>query len=543
MAFIEGTSRKDNLVGTNQVDQIWGLGGADKIDGRGGDDAVNGGTGNDTIDGGSGNDNLQGAKNPFNFDRDLLRGGLGNDILSASVNTIVDGGAGTDFLVLDYSGLDHGLRVDFAPLLNGGTLSVEGGRFSAIEGVTFLAATEYDDVIYIGDNGPGISSVVLALGGNDKVGGGLQSDQIEGGAGDDILYGGDGDLDILWGNAGRDFLLGGAGPDWLYGGTGADFLVGGAGSDVLYSNDDENGDEGKARDTLLGGDGDDLLGAGVGDMVDGGSGTDVLAFLDLRAATTGLSLDMGLVYAGGKIVVAGGELSRLEGLKTLYGTSFDDTLALGNSVGFDDTVVNAGDGNDTVTGGHHIDFLNGQGGDDILVGLENSDYLDGGEGNDLLRGGDGTDVLTGGAGDDVLEGGADYDIIIGSAGADTIIGGAGTDLLTGGEGADRFVFRDGDFGGLDDDTADFISDFNTFYDGVLDGDLIDLAAVDAIVGGADDSFTFIGTAEFSRNAGELRYVLDGEFTRIFGDTTGDGVADFALILLNPNVPEAGSFIL
>ena len=45
-----------------------------------------------------------------------------------------------------------------------------------------------------------------------------------------------------------------------------------------------------------------------------------------------------------------------------------------------------------------------------------------------------------------------------------------------------------------------------------------------------DDFTFIGDAEFSGTAGELRYEQSDMFTAVYGDTDGDGMADFTIVL-------------
>lgn len=127
----------------------------------------------------------------------------------------------------------------------------------------------------------------------------------------------------------------------------------------------------------------------------------------------------------------------------------------------------------------------------------------GGSARDLLIGNDVANVLTGLGGDDVLRG---------LAGNDTLVGGAGNDVLTGGAGNDRFVF--GELG-LGDQITDFAR-----------GDKIDLTGIDAVAGGSDNRFAFIGDANFSNVAGQLRYkngVLEG-------DTNGDGIADFAVTL-------------
>ncbi len=143
-------------------------------------------------------------------------------------------------------------------------------------------------------------------------------------------------------------------------------------------------------------------------------------------------------------------------------------------------------------------------------------------GNFIFFGGQGTDTLTGGAG------------------ADAIYGGGGGDALRGNGGADIFRYDNlSDSLGTTDATRDRILDFNT-------GDKIDLSRIDAIAGGADDAFTFIGAAAFGNVAGQLRYTdAGGGIFIIEGDINGDGLADFMLSVTSvpPTPPVAADFVL
>jgi Ca2+-binding RTX toxin-like protein len=159
-------------------------------------------------------------------------------------------------------------------------------------------------------------------------------------------------------------------------------------------------------------------------------------------------------------------------------------------------------------------LINGTPGRDNLTGSTASDSISGGDHTDILNGGGGTDVVFGGNGKDI------------------IIGGLGGDVLFGGKGADTFVYNS-----VTDSTSidpDYISDFNQGLD------KIDLGAVDAVDGGSDDSFTFIGTAGFSHMAGELRFQNNTVSAAIVeGDTNGDGLADFKIAF---GVPRHFSFL-
>jgi len=137
------------------------------------------------------------------------------------------------------------------------------------------------------------------------------------------------------------------------------------------------------------------------------------------------------------------------------------------------SAVNAGDGDDTVSGkggsglggvfataltidgGMGDDALTGGDGDDDISGGSGNDTLKSGAGDDMLDGGSGADVVSGGDASDVVMGGSGNDQVKGGDGGDTLDGGAGGDTLTGGEGADTVSGGDGNDrlkgGGNDDD--------------------------------------------------------------------------------------------
>ena len=144
-------------------------------------------------------------------------------------------------------------------------------------------------------------------------------------------------------------------------------------------------------------------------------------------------------------------------------------------------------------------------------------------------GGSGRDRIIGNEADNDLEGGAGNDRLRGGNGDDCLHAGRGLDRLAGGAGADIFSFELGRRGGKGSDS---ISDF----DG-REGDTIDLSAIDAKRGGADQEFHFVRAHDFSKRAGELRYA-EG---LLQGDVNGDGVADFT-IKVGPHL-QAGDLIL
>ena len=284
----------------------------------------------------------------------------------------------------------------------------------------------------------------------------------------------------------------------------------GGGNDVLIGN--------AAANVLSAGGGDDfLMGKAGGDTLHGGSGFDTASY---ALATAGVAASLGNSGNGsGSAGEAAGDT--YTGMEALEGSDFNDTLSSGNAA---NTLYGLG-GNDNLSGGNASDILHGGDGNDNLSGGNDNDTLAGGAGNDSLDGGNGADSLDGGADNDSLSGGNDIDVLNGGSGNDNLSGGngndslnggAGNDIMTGGNGADAFVFTE--IGG-----ADRIMDFNRGA-----GDKVNLAAIDAVAGGADNAFSFIGSGAFSGVAGQLRaYSQSGNFY-VAGDVDGNGVADFTI---------------
>jgi Ca2+-binding RTX toxin-like protein len=122
----------------------------------------------------------------------------------------------------------------------------------------------------------------------------------------------------------------------------------------------------------------------------------------------------------------------------VQGNGGADTILVSDANGvFTDTeitILDGGDGNDTITGGAGGETLNGGAGDDILNGLGGADTLIGGPNNDTLTGGPGVDPHFGGDGDDTMiwNPGDGSEPVDGEAGVDSFIfnGGAGVDTMT-----------------------------------------------------------------------------------------------------------------
>lgn len=168
------------------------------------------------------------------------------------------------------------------------------------------------------------------------------------------------------------------------------------------------------------------------------------------------------------------------------------------------------------------------------IGTGVADDIYGSNVKNTLWGDAGADILDGRGGNDVLYGGDGWDDLYGGAGNDNLNGGRGYDLQWGGSGADTFIFtsiKDSVVG----KNRDVIEDFSR-----SEGDLIDLRQIDAnTTSGGNQAFDFIGTAQFSHTAGELRFI-NGILS---GDTNGDGTADFQVAVNGFNKMFSSDFLL
>ena len=117
MPTYNGTAGNDTINGDQAgiaADIINGLGGSDTLSGLGGADTLDGGDGADILYGGAGTNILRGGNQNDSIYSDGLRdaidGGDGNDVITftsiSSVGGVVNGGAGSDGLVLSNAHFD-----------------------------------------------------------------------------------------------------------------------------------------------------------------------------------------------------------------------------------------------------------------------------------------------------------------------------------------------------------------------------------------------------------------------------------------------------
>ncbi len=284
---------------------------------------------------------------------------------------------------------------------------------------------------------------------------------------------------------------------------------------------------------------------------------------------------------------------------TINGTAGDNRLFASGTC---DSIVDAGDGNDSIDGGKYFSHqLKGGNGDDTyfirsqtatvvevagqgydsvrtfvdytltsevenlrletggLTGTGNSmnntiigsagvDKIYGMDGNDNIQARDGDDSIWGGLGIDTLRGENGNDTLFGDLGDDKLDGGAGNDKLDGGDGNDLMLGGAGNdvmTGGAGADIFRFYAaDVATYsVDEITDfasgADKIDLRQI--YPGGG--RFTFIGTQGFHNKVGELHYTVVNGSAVVEGDMNGDGKADFTIVIDNVTKLSVGDFVI
>jgi riboflavin biosynthesis pyrimidine reductase len=146
------------------------------------------------------------------------------------------------------------------------------------------------------------------------------------------------------------------------------------------------------------------------------------------------------------------------------------------------------------------------------------------------------ETLSGTNWSETLSGDSGADTLKGFCGIDIIDGGKSRDRLYGGADADTFLFETGDSGKTK-------AKADTIFD-MTHADQIDLHLIDAQETLIDDqAFKFIGTKQFTGQEDELRYEKLKSDTYIYGDTDGDGKADFTIHLDDAIKLKAGDFAL
>ncbi|MBF0296149.1 MAG: hypothetical protein HQL96_13245, partial [Magnetococcales bacterium] len=386
--------------------------------------------------------NLDYATTP---EMNIVKFGAGDDIIRvvdrvAPFRVFIDGGAGTDTVVISFPGVtdldsftDRGVANNTGFYLHddrGWTILITN-----VEKVQFgLNTTVYQ--IHTGSSNTFLSSggvggdgnYFYSINANKAV---MFESDVTGIAYDLEFYSMDASQVLsgaspttLVGTRWNDQIVGTSGADTIHAGKGMDYVLPGAGNDAVYL--------GSANDVVYV-NASDL----ANDTLDGGTGSDWLHF----GLQGGAAINYTLSNTG-----------NITGFENLYGSTSADSLygdGGNNQIrgGGGDDVVYGNAGNDFLYGDDGMVFSNAAG---IAYNLTNAASATA-SGNDVLNGGDGRDVLVGGAGNDTL---------LGGLGDDYLVGGMGKDSLTGGAGFDRFVFLSPSEAVTSAVDADVITDFD-----------------------------------------------------------------------------------
>ncbi|HEX5609565.1 MAG TPA: calcium-binding protein [Solirubrobacterales bacterium] len=339
--------------------------GADTITGADGGDVLNGGDDVDELRGGDGQDTLTGGKG----NELVISGGAGNDRMfwnPGDGNDVNDGGEGED--IVASIGAAAGETYSYEAKPQGRVLlkrTAGAPEFTIDFAAEHLEASLEDGDDTIAPVGTGLADLKFSG---------------DGGNGNDRIVGAEG-IDILIGSAGNDTLIGGKDEDAANGGSDDDTMIW------------NNGD---GSDRNIGGNGNDVS------IVNGSDAANEVFTYGPEVAAARVRLDRAPNAQGAGAFGITLEAESLV-INSLGGNDKFDPAAAG--IGGRTTItVNAGAGNDTVTGGDGVDVQNGDAGSDTLVGGKGGDVANGGDGDDTMiwNNGDGTDKNTGDAGVDTV---------------------------------------------------------------------------------------------------------------------------------------------
>lgn len=475
-------SGNDVMIGDAADNGLYGYGGDDNLQGDAGNDTLNGWDGHDLIDGGVGDDLLLGYAGD-----DMLTGGAGNDT--------VRGGEGVDTAIISDAlrAADGSLNIGIT-VAEGGIIltSADGSDFYYDDVETFMFSdTVASRAVLLASatpvitgtnnaenvNGTDATEIINAGGGGDWITPGAGSDTIDGGDGRDMLS-----FVTLADTPGRtnvqyrldlDLTAGTAttsGPD-VYTISNVERVTGTIFADRI---------KGDAGDNELRGLGDyDWFTATTGnDTIDGGTGQDMISYVDWmstadntadpfnpggapppNAEVTGVVVDLNDTSNNTNLAAGHSYISveRVTGSgrqDVFYGDENEnDFRGLGDFDWFVGSTGGreryfGGDGSDTVTyynsiSGVSASLRNGArvGGEETGRGTAGDAALDLYFSIENLVGTNYADSLTGNEQRNNLNGLAGDDFIFGYGGIDIIKGGAGNDVINGGAGSDYALFN------------------------------------------------------------------------------------------------------
>ncbi len=418
-----------------------------------------------------------------NFANNIFIPGLGFDL--------VNGGAGEDILILDYSGNSYSGNTLYPAGIRSSLAESEAGAFLGSYIAYKNASGTSDRVNFFNMErfqitGTNWSDIIITGWGNDSINAGAGNDSIDAGGGIDAIDGGGGTDTLFYLDAGDEFL------NLTINNTGFSITLSndtrvigieqfqnvdsGWGNDTIAFSDvlDHEINTGAGNDTVSTGGGNDSINGGIGndtinpglgeDSVDGDIGDDLL-LIDYSSNTYGGS---SAYLAGIESYISAGDASGWNGYFLAYknsaggndavyfshierfqvrGTAYNDSFIQGGY----DFIIDGGNGVDTIVftdmsnetnnlvinnSGAALTLSEGS----TIISVEQFQNLTTGTGNDTIAFSDVLDhEINTGDGNDTIRTGGGNDTINGGTGNDTINGGTGRDIVDGDEGDDLLV--------------------------------------------------------------------------------------------------------
>ncbi|MEH2068070.1 MAG: calcium-binding protein [Nostoc sp.] len=511
MANINGTKGNDTLVGTYDADTINGKAGNDTLIGDAGNDTLVGGVGSDSLIGGDDDDTLLDSSSYENypnilFGNNTLNGGAGDDYLNITAgDNVSPGGNDGANLLLGGDGNDtllaSGSYFSYPSTFANNTL--KGGAGNDYLNIDYSSG----DNLLLGGDGDDTLSASTALGNNT----------LNGGGGNDTFYS---QSNEIFDSQNNKILIGGGGKDKFVLGyvstitTITDFSGIGKGSNpsatVIASLDTLQFTEFEqtARNLQLTQNGNNL------EITFRGIFNPKVVLQNFALENLDNLAQVGniLFYGQTRITDSFDVFDANSNQSTVFKKNTVTFLnELNNNVnGFDnsDDVINGQGGNDKIDGKSGNDVLRGGAGSDTLIGGTGDDILSDNSdstGNNLLSGGDGNDSLSisGSLIGGYLTG---YNFSGFSSGNNTLNGGTGSDtlsasfstgdnLLSGDNGNDYLVasgFFDYDFPDL---TEIYTTSGNNTLNGGAGNDTLDvgLSIGDNLLLGGDGNDSLFGS--------------------------------------------------
>jgi Ca2+-binding RTX toxin-like protein len=441
-----------------------------------------------------------------------ITGNDGDNIITVTggIDTI-DGGAGVDRLVVDYSGSIG--TVTATTTTFAGTPGTVGIAAGSIENFTVLTGVGIDTITLTashGDNyidtGEGASTVVVGNGDNVFVGG----------SGIDTLTFGNGNntIDVGYGTIGANTLTGGSGNNTILGSDGIDTITIGGGNNRIEAGDGANtmtvGPTFNGNNVIIAGSGIDTITIGGGDnCIDAGVGT-----------------------AGVNTITAGPTGT---GNNSILGSDGIDTITVGNgnnyiAAGGGANTVTAGAGNNLITADNAIDTITAMGG------------------NNVIEAGGGANVVTTGTGNDVVETGNAADVIATGDGNDIIKDAGGAGSVAAGDGHDRLIMDlSASTAAVTNDPVDTAGTYSgvidaTVYSGVEEFHITGGSGADIITTGDSADVLDGGAGADTLTAGGGSDVIYGTVGDVIaGGEDADGKDNDVLVLNGLGGPNAGTF--